>query len=177
MAIAWLDKITFVYQIMEMEKNRNKIFFSFYQCLCRFWLRIGIYQSKVDENHCRAEFFASEWYWLAEGLGLMPVFISVLCPFTFLCPPSLPPADVGAWWLELVTVLSDLIEMYWSHVLLDINRTAWIPTKSIWKKHAGFLVHVCVTFHSFTLSRSHWCQRKSCFGLWTGWPWRLDKLF
>ena len=34
----------------------------------------------------------------AEGLGLVPVLVSGLCPFTFLCLSSLRPADVGGGW-------------------------------------------------------------------------------
>ncbi len=115
--------------------------------LCRFGLLIGIYQSGIDDCDCGAECFASELYWLAEGLGLMPVLISGLCPFTFLGLSSLPLADMGAWWFSLMTVLSALIEMYWSQVLRAIYTAAWTHIQSTWRKQAASLLHVCATLH------------------------------
>lgn len=109
----------------------------------------------VSMKWCIEERVASEWYWLAGWLGLMPVLIIVLCPFTFLCLPSLPPADVGGWWFYLMMVLSALIEMYWSHVLWATYGTAWILTHNTWR--IPYMIH---------FSLSHWVSLTV-----TGWPW------
>lgn len=59
-----------------------------------FQLLIGMSQSEIDGSDCRAKFFISDLYWLADGLGHMSVLISGSHPFTFLCLSSLLGADV-----------------------------------------------------------------------------------
>lgn len=67
-----------------------------------------------------------EWYWLAEGLGLVPAFISGLCPFTSVCLSVFPAANVCACWFKPMVVLSALIEMYWSQGLRATYVATWI---------------------------------------------------
>lgn len=90
---------------------------------------------------------------LLEGWAFcqFSLVVSVLSP---LCAShlalSLSLADAGARWFKLMTVLSAVIEMYWSQVLWVIYTTAWIHTVKI---QPGALSPTCmwnITRHSHT---------------------------
>lgn len=133
------------------------------------WMHIGIYQSGIDVYGCRAECFASEWYRPADGLGLLPVLISGLCPFTFLCHSSL-----SCWCGRLVILTDDSPKCFNRNVLITgvcvwaIYAAAWTHTQTnthTQAAHGGnrqlFSYMYVLHFMSLILSCSHWCDRKS----------------